>query len=322
MWESQATFNAAAVYDGGKVHFVYRAIGDSNTSVLGYASSSDGFNVDERLKEPIYVPTQPFEVPYGSYPLISFMSGGGYGGCEDPRITKIGDRYYMTYIAHNGASPPRIAMTSIKVSDFLEKKWDWETPKLISSPGVINKNPCLFPEKIDGKFVMLHRIFPNILIDFLDDLRFENTYLRGDFRIKPRVDAWDSRKVGAGPPPLKTKDGWLLIYHAVDDRHDSQYKMGAMLLDLADPRKVLYRSNRPILEPNDSYENEGYKSGVAYPCGAVIKDNTLVVYYGGADTYLCAASRNLDEFLTELKASSPVKERPQPIFQKIARRYD
>src|SRR5690606_21266786 len=133
----------------------------------------------------------------------------------------------------------------------------------------------------------------------------------------PRENAWDSRKAGAGPPPIKTKDGWLLIYHAVDDRDDRQYKIGAMLLDLEDPTKVLYRSNMPILHPTEWYENEGFKAGVAYPCGAVVVDDHLYVYYGGADSYVCVAARNLEEFLEELKVTSPVKEAPAASHHRV-----
>lgn len=320
-WESMSTFNPAAVYEDGKVHLVYRAQGDSSTSTLGYATSSDGVTVDERHHEPIYWPTEPFETPGGApfHPNILYMSGGGWGGCEDPRLTKIDDKFYLTYVAYNGVDHPRVALSSISVDDFLNKRWDnWAKPKLISPPGVVDKNAAIFPEKINGKYVMLHRIFPNILIDFLDDLEFEKQqYLKGEHKITPRENAWDSRKAGAGPPPIKTKDGWLLIYHAVDDRDASQYKIGAMLLDLYDPTRVLYRSNVPILKPSEWYENEGFKAGVAYPCGAVVIDNTLYVYYGGADSYVCVAARNLDEFLHELKTSSPVTVMPTPKHHRV-----
>jgi beta-1,2-mannobiose phosphorylase / 1,2-beta-oligomannan phosphorylase len=315
-WESMSTFNPAAVYEDGKVHLLYRAQGDSATSTLGYATSADGTTIDERHKEPVYLPTQPFETPGGApfHPNLLFMSGGGWGGVEDPRLTKIDDRFYLTYVAYNGRDHPRVAMSSIQVEDFKEQRWDrWAIPKIISPPGVVDKNACLFPEKINGKYVMLHRIFPNILIDFLDDLEFENgQYLKGEHKIEPRENAWDSRKAGAGPPPIKTKDGWLLIYHAVDDRDDRQYKIGAMLLDLEDPTKVLYRSNVPILKPDQWYENEGFKAGVAYPCGAVVIENHLYVYYGGADSYVCVAARDLNQFLEELKTSSPVTVAPTP----------
>lgn len=320
-WEASATFNPAAVFDKGKVHLIYRAMGPENTSVLGYATSPDGLIIDERLPYPVYTPKEEFEIPGGN-PQVMYMSGGGYGGCEDPRITKIDDKFYLTYIAYDGTNPPRVALTSISEADFHARHWNWKQSKLISPPGVVDKNCVVFPEKINGKFVIMHRIFPNILIDYLDDLEFSNRqYLKGEFKIEPRENAWDSRKVGAGAPPIKTKDGWLLIYHAVDDRNDSQYKIGAMLLDLNDPTKVLYRTHHPILEPTEWYENHGFKSGVAYPCGAVVINNTLFVYYGGADSVICTATKNLDELLDELKMHHPVVKKNPVHSRKVIHHY-
>lgn len=304
-WESRATFNSAAVYEDGKVHFVYRALGDKDLSVLGYATSSDGVTIDERSDEPIYIPREPFETP-GQHTFKTFAdhfaSGGGYGGVEDPRITKVNDTFYMTYVAFDGANPPRVALTSISVDDFLNRRWDkWEKPKLISAPGMVNKNAVIFPEKINGKYVVFHRIYPNVLIDYVDDLTFDNSYLTGHHFIPPRKTHWDSKKIGAGAPPIKTKDGWLFIYQSVGYQDPGRYKIGAMVLDHTDPSRVLYRANSPIVEPIENYENDGFKAGVVYPCGAVVVDGTLHVYYGGADTVVCAASAELDQFLWELK---------------------
>lgn len=322
-WESRATFNTAAVYEDGKVHFVYRAMGEQDVSVLGYAASSDGLHIDERLGEPIYTPREPFECPVENPSSYNpYISGGGYGGCEDPRITKIDDRFYITYVAYNGCSPPRTALTSIKVADFLAKRWNWKKSVLISEPGLVNKNAVIFPEKINGKYVVFHRVFPNILVDFVDHLGFDGErFLETKHIIPPRAQFWDSRKVGAGPPPIKTDDGWLLIYHAVDDRDYTKYKIGAMLLDLNDPTKVLYRSNRPILEPTHWYENEGFKAGVAYPCGAVVLKNKLHVYYGGADTVVCAATAKLKEFLDQLKRSCTANLQ-SVMYSNVAYRYN
>lgn len=318
-WESRAAFNTAAVYEDGRVHFVYRALGDKDLSVFGYATSKDGVNIDERLDEPIYIPKEPFETP-GQRVMASladhYLSGGGYGGVEDPRITKVDDKFYMTYVAFDGATPPRVAITSIKVDDFLARKWDkWERPRLISAPGMVNKNAVIFPEKVNGKYVVFHRVFPNILVDFVDDLEF-NDYLKGQYVITPRKDHWDSKKIGAGAPPIKTKDGWLLIYQSVGHQDSSRYKIGAMVLDINDPTKVLYRSNQPLISPDMPYENEGHKAGVVYPCGAIVKDDNLFVYYGGADTVVCAASENLDKFLYQLKHSQTPKLHPvkSPLF--------
>ena len=312
-WESFATFNTAAIHLDGRVHFLYRAMGELGISVLGYASSVDGIHIDERLDEPAYVPRESFEMtpapprqhahpnPYAR----QYMSGGGYGGCEDPRLTLIDDTLYMTYVAFNGFAPPRVALTSISVDDFLAQRWTWRRPVLISRPGIVDKNAVLFPERIGGEYVFFHRVFPEMLVSRRESLEFgEDDYLSGEFSIAPRPGFWDSRKVGAGPPPIRTEDGWLLIYHAVDDRHDSKYKVGAMLLDLVEPKKVLHRSPAPILEPEAPPENEGHKSGVVYPCGAVVIGDELIVYYGGADKFVCAATYGLSAFLEELEQAA------------------
>jgi predicted GH43/DUF377 family glycosyl hydrolase len=318
-WESRATFNSAAIYDDGKVHFIYRALGDKDLSVLGHAASSDGFNLDERSNEPIYIPREPFETPGGN--MFSsfadhFASGGGYGGIEDPRVTRVDDKLYLTYVAFDGANPPRAAMSSINVDDFRNKKWEtWAKAKLISAPGMINKSAVIFPKKVDGKYVIMHRVYPNILIDYLDDLEFDN-YLEGHYFIPPRRNFWDSKKIGAGAPPMETPEGWLLIYQSVGYQDPGRYKVGAMMLDKNNPAKVLYRTRAPIIEPDEPYENEGFKAGVVYPCGAVIMNNNLNIYYGGADTVVCAASADLERFVYEMKndGKPKLKKIKSPLF--------
>jgi predicted GH43/DUF377 family glycosyl hydrolase len=309
-WESKATFNPAALYLGRRVHIVYRAIGDSDISTLGYASSVDGFCIHERLNQPIYVPREPFEGTSFSFsdevePATDYVSGGGdFGGCEDPRLTRIGNRIYMTYVAYDGHSPPRVALSSISVSDFLNKRWRWRKPVLISEPGIINKNACIFPEKIKGKFVIFHRVFPDILVDYVDDLDFDGKtrWLEARDTIRPRKYFWDSLKVGAGAPPIKTDMGWLFIYQAVDDLDPLyHYKIGAMLLDLENPARVLARATVPVLEPRASYEFNGWKSGVLYPCGAVAFMGRLMVYYGAADKVACVATAKLKLFIEKLQ---------------------
>lgn len=306
-WEAFTTFNPAAFYDEGKVHLLYRAQGFDYISVLGYAASKDGINIHQRSNDPVFKPSDPFDtyVKDDKRRVVrKFMSGGGYGGCEDPRITKIEDRIYMTYVAFDGYNPPRVALTSIAIEDFRNQRWLWERPVLISPPDVVDKNACIFPEKINEKYAILHRIYPDILIDFVDSLAFDgSSWLEGQHKISPRPDKWDSMKIGAGPPPIKTKDGWLLLYQAVGNQDSGRYKIGAMLLDLSDPTKVLHRSDAPILEPSEWYENEGFKSGVTYPCGAVVLGGILHVYYGGSDSHVCVATANLDDFLAELKHS-------------------
>lgn len=313
-WESRATFNSAAILEDDKVHFLYRALGDKDLSVLGYATSSDGINIDYRSDLPAYIPREPFETPGGNkFNSIAqhYVSGGGYGGVEDPRITRVEDKLYLTYVAFDGATPPRVAMSNIGVDDFVNNNWDkWESPKLISSPGMVNKSAVVLPRKVKGKYVVMHRVYPNILVDYLDDLNFDD-YLQGHDFIPPRKRFWDSKKVGAGAPPIETKDGWLLIYQSVGYQDPSRYKIGAMMLDIDNPSKVLYRTHMPIIEPEEHYENNGFKAGVVYPCGAVIMKNKLNIYYGGSDSYLCAASTDLDRFLFEMKRNR------EPKLQKV-----
>ena len=329
-WESKATFNPGAVEVGGRIHLLYRAIGDQDISVVGHAASYDGLTIHERSNEPAYVP----ELIPDAKARISkkdpgsgvYVSGGGWwGGSEDPRATYIAEdsKVYMLYVAFDGWSPPRVALTSIDVGNFLAKRWDtWSPAKLISMPpeelardprfrDVVDKNACLLPEKIDGKYVIFHRVYPDILVDFVDNLDFENEYLKGEHKISPRPGYWDSRKVGAGAPPIRTSEGWLLIYQAIGNQDPGRYKIGAMLLDLKDPTKVLYRSNEPVLSPEEWYENSGWKSGVVYPCGAVAKDGTLFVYYGGADSVVCVATAKLDDFIAHLKKDGTPKLTPE-----------
>jgi beta-1,2-mannobiose phosphorylase / 1,2-beta-oligomannan phosphorylase len=316
-WESWQTFNPAAVYHQDKVHFLYRALGPDGVSRLGYATSSDGIHIEERIKDPVFSITTTLEPKTRNYMRDRpFASGGGWAGCEDPRITILEDKLYLLFVAFDKIGLPRIAITSLRMQDFLARRWKWGGAKIISPPGVIDKSGVLFPEKINGKYVIMHRIFPNILIDFLDDLDFKKQrYLEGGHSINVRLDNWDSRKIGAGAPPIKTKYGWLLIYYAVDNKDDTRYKIGAMLLDLKDPRKVLHRTSKPILEPDYWYENRGHKAGVAYPCGAAVIKGKLFVYYGGADSYVCVASTSFKGMLEKLRRDQPIKLKK--VFKKM-----
>lgn len=289
-WESKYVFNPAAVYEDGKVYIVYRAMGDKNISVMGLAISTDGLHIDERLPDPIYVPREPFET----------NDGETYSGCEDPRIVKIDDRFYMTYTAYDGHTPPRVALTSITVSDFLNRKWDaWEKPKLISPPGIDDKDACVFPKKVDGQYMILHRFPPSIWIDFADDLEFnDDKYIQGQVLLEPRHDKWDKDKIGIAGPPLETPDGWLLLYHGIEN---GVYKTGAVLLKHENPLHILAETDEPILEPVLKWEKEGWINNVVFPCGNVIIGDTLFVYYGGADTVVGVATIKLQKLLDNLK---------------------
>lgn len=303
-WESRMVFNPAAVYDQGKIHLIYRAVGDDDVSVFGYASSSDGIHIDNRTDKPVYFPRESFECRRFAHRLSPsvYCSGSGCGGCEDPRITKLGHRYYMTYTAWNGCDPPGVALTSIDESDFLNQRWNWKKPVIISRPNEANKNWVIFPEKIKGKFAILHSLSPRILVDYLETLDFEGgMFINSRYEPVYRYGCWDTVIRGIGPPPIRIDDGWLVFYHAM--AAGSGYKIGAMVLDAENPEKILYRARTPVIEPDEWYENEGYKPGVVYSCGAVIKDNNLMIYYGAADQTTCLALAPLKKFLFQIKST-------------------
>jgi len=296
-WESKATFNPGALYENWKVHLLYRAMSGDNTSVLGYAASVDGKHISERNAEPAYAPREDFEKK---------NKPGENSGCEDPRLTKLGDAVYMCYTAFDGEGPPRVAFTSIALDDFLHQRWQWKKPILISPPGVDDKDAALFPEKIGGKYVFLHRLGTNIWIDFLDDLTFANNrFLGGTVLVGPRDTAWDSKRIGIAAPPIKTRAGWLLLYHGISKR-TSHYNVRAMLLHKRDPRKILCRTYDTILEPAMPYEKEGIVPNVVFPCGAVAIKNQLFVYYGAADKVVCVATVDLDNLIRGLLYESKI----------------
>lgn len=291
-WEAKLTFNPGAIYLDNKVHILYRAMSQDNTSTLGYAVSKDGFTISERYPRPVYVPRIKEEKK---------KKPGTYSGCEDPRITQIGDRLYICYTAFDGVGPTRIAMSSIKIDDFLNRKWKWSKPKLISPPGIDNKNSCIVPNMKDGKYGVFHRIYPGIWLDFVDDLEFneERKWIKGSLWFKTRQNSWDSRKVGIAAPPIKTDAGWVLLYHGISNK-DRHYRVGAILLDLDDPTQEIARSKYPLLEPRMQFELEGEVNNVVYPCGAVVIDGILFVYYGGGDQAIGVAAVKFNKLITDL----------------------
>ncbi|MDO8504419.1 MAG: glycosidase [Candidatus Liptonbacteria bacterium] len=303
-WEAWQTFNPGVILLEKNVHFLYRAIGEDGLSRLGYAFSKDGFNVNQRFPIPAY----EHQIRERTFNVYSYCSGGSWGGAEDPRIVRVGkeDVLYMTYTACNGDL--RVGLTSIRMEDFLKRKWKkWKPPVLISQPGEVHKNWVIFPEKINGKYAILHSINPGISVAYLDSLDLDgNTFIESCHGGKPRTGCWDKWVRGAGAVPIKTKYGWLVFYHAMDNDW-SKYKVGAMLLDLNDPTKVLARATEPVLEPSEEYENNGFKPGVVYVSGAVVKDGQLLVYYGGADSYVCVAHADFNEFLEALKNENKPK---------------
>ncbi len=250
----------------------------STMSHLRLVCSDDGIH----FSEPGNFETRIF----GKGPLESF-------GIEDCRVTKINNTYYLTYteVSRHG------------VGVGLMHTQNWQT---ILREGMIlpphNKDCALFPEKINGKYYCLHRpsgvdIGGNFIwISSSMDLKHW-----GDHRciLNTRANAFDSARVGAGASPIKTPEGWLEIYHGADAQH--RYCLGAMLMDLTDPHKVIARSTEPIMEPIEKYEQEGFFGHVVFTNGHIVEDDTITVYYGASDTVICGARFSVNEILASLK---------------------
>ncbi|MBI2004805.1 hypothetical protein HYS79_01425 [Patescibacteria group bacterium] len=311
-WESAAVFNPAAVVHDGRVHLFYRALGQDGISRIGHASSLDGIHFDERSPDPVYdwgmfnatqarnLGRQPYR-PL-SYRTDLYASGGGWGGCEDPRAVKIGGKVYMTFGIFGGWQSLRLAVTSLALGDFSKRAWAWARHITISPQNETHKNWVLFPEKIGGQFAILHALTPQVLVDYVDSLEnLADNPIRSNNNRVGFSNGWDSFVRGAAAPPIKTPYGWLLFYHGMDPAREPHigYKVGALLLDLNDPTKILYRSQEPVLTPAQWYEHD-WKPNVVYASGAVVWGEDVVVYYGGGDKYIAAAKANLRDFVRKL----------------------
>lgn len=286
-WELKGTFNPGTIAHNGTIHILYRAVDDNRVSRLAYARSNKGTEIHNRSERPVLVPSAGWE---------EF-------GCEDPRITRLDGKYYITYTAYSRRGP-RLALAS--TLDFV----NFEKHGLIG-PDRDDKDCVMFPERIAGKMAILHRLESKIQIAYFDSVShlqkskdFWKSYVAhlDDYEVVRSKFPWEQRKVGVGPPPIKTERGWLLIYHGVSIDHI--YRAGAMLLDLKDPARILSRSREPILEPEMEFERHGVVSNVVFPDGAAVVNGTLFVYYGGADAVCCVAYAPLRQFLDELEKSN------------------
>jgi len=293
-WESKSVFNPGVINLEGRVYLIYRAWGEDNISRLGLAVSENGFKFTERLEEPIFEPKRTSEAR----------------GCEDPRLTLIDGRLYMVYTAYDGLVA-QIALASIGVNDFLNHRWGaWHRHGLVF-PGFTDKDGTLFPERFDGRFAMLHRVDPHIWITFSSHLRCPWPRKEHKIVAGPATGmAWDGRKIGAGAQPIKTKYGWLLITHG--SNHTHVYRLGVMLLDLSDPRILLYRSPNSILEPTEKCEigepGTHCVPNVVFTCGAVPREGNkemldaedeVLVYYGAADSAVAVATAKVADLIPE-----------------------
>jgi predicted GH43/DUF377 family glycosyl hydrolase len=315
-WEDLAVFNPAAWYDEEKkeVLLLYRAA-ESHPEYkcyFGLATSRDGYTFERTSDQPVLSPS---------------VEGFDGATIQDPRIVKMGSWYYVTYACRHypfgqfwipkdkqlyrrpecpaefpcylriNATLTGLAMTQ----DF--KTWirvGWLTDPLLDDRDVI-----LFPEKVGGKYVMIHRplewVGPAYGVEHASAWISTADDLLGFRQSKLLITnkyPWETAKLGVNTPPIKTDYGWLTIYHAVGP--DKYYRLGALLLDLEDPGKVLHRTPDWLMEPKTDYEIQGFYRGVCFPCGAVVIDGTLFVYYGGGDKYCAVATCSLDELMNHL----------------------
>jgi predicted GH43/DUF377 family glycosyl hydrolase len=286
-WELKGTFNPGTIVENGTIHILYRAVAENRVSRLGYARSNNGTEIHDRSEKPIFAPS----------------SGWEEFGCEDPRITRLDGRFYVTYTAFSRRGP-RIALASTVDFENFEKHG-------LIGPDRDDKDGAIFPERIAGKIALLHRLESKIQIAYFDsipDMQKSREFWRSygehldDYEVIRSKFPWEQRKVGVGPPPIKTDRGWLVLYHAVSIDH--VYRVGAMLLDLENPARVLSRSKEPILEPEMKFEREGVVSNVVFPDGVAVVNGTLSVYYGGADAVCCVAHAPMNQFLDELEDSN------------------
>jgi predicted GH43/DUF377 family glycosyl hydrolase len=283
-WEPGGTFNPGAVVEGGSIHLLYRAVDANGISRLGYARTPDGEQLELRSMEPVLTPSGDWE---------EF-------GCEDPRITRLDGTFYITYTAFSQRGP-RLALASTKDLLHFEKHG-------LVGPDRDDKDCVIFPQRIDGRIAILHRLESKVQIAYFENIEsltnsqnFWSQYMTHfeDYEVLRPKFPWEERKIGVGSPPIKTDKGWLLIYHGVSI--DRVYRAGAVLLDLDDPMRVIARTRKPILEPEMDFEKQGVVPNVVFPDGAVVQDGKLLSFYGGADRVCCVAAAPLDDFLDELE---------------------
>ncbi len=285
--EIYAIFNCGALRHDGHVLLLPRVVTrddyPSYISRIGCAQSTDGINFTLSDKAFIH-PEHPYENQ----------------GCEDPRISKLEDEYCITYTAVSNSNgkertyAPGLASTR----DFSSVRK--HGPMLPDG----NKDVVIFPEYVDGKVAVLCRVESDIQIVYYKDLEnleaghdaaFWDEFLRDTARhtVLQRQFEWEAMKIGAGPPPIKTEEGWLLFYHGVDK--DRVYRTGAALLKHDNPQKVIARSPYPILAPETDYEMKGDVPNVVFVTGAVVLDGEVFGYYGAADRQCALVTCGLND---------------------------
>jgi predicted GH43/DUF377 family glycosyl hydrolase len=267
--------NAAVIKHNQEYVMVFRSHRLNGRSILGLARSSDGYKFK--------VDPKPFMIPSGEYDEY---------GVEDPRITYLDGEYLITY---NAYSKYGVRVGLARTKDFSQV----ERAGYITQPDM--RNVVIFPEKFGEYYVRLDRPHTeltrwSIWVSYSKDLVHW-----GQSRIVIRAELyrWDAMKLGPGAPPIKTEKGWLNIYHGVyETMSGAVYRLGAALHDLHDPGKIIGVGDHWILEPEDPWERVGYVPNVVFSCAAVPEDDdSLKIYWGGADTVMCVGTASIHELV-------------------------
>lgn len=321
-WRMSNAYNPGAIFEDGRFYLYERTAGSlrPHQCSIGLLVSEDGVHFRHVSEKPVLSPE---------------MLGFPHGSVQDPRVVKIDDTYYMTFAFRRFAW--NIHPTGLGVPDAEQAKypgfnpaqdknqtrsgiavsrdrirWEflgWATPADLDDRDVI-----LFPEKIGGRFALLRRPIgyvstdtghseehPCIRISFSDDLK---AWTEPEVVIRPEF-AWEDNRIGGSAPPVRTDRGWLTLYHGVENADPATrrviYRLGAMLLDLDEPRKVVARAPGFIMEPEAYYEKFGaFIPNVIFPTGTVVKDDLLWIYYGCCDTAIGLATVPLGELVNHI----------------------
>ena len=321
-FENQAVLNPACIEKDGVTHMLYRAVRKIDMrSSIGYCQLVNN-KVIARSEKPILFPEYGYERK----------------GVEDPRIVFLDGIYYLFYTVYDGTNALFAYATSADLINFqkhgiISPRFTYtEAGRLFSSSSIKirekyfffesyvkdrqgedillwEKDAFIFPKKINNKFALVHRVLPGIQVIYFDDFKeltgnYWRAYLKdlGRYVMLDPEYRFESRNIGGGCPPIETADGWLLIYHAVEDSRVGRiYHAAAALFDLNDPTKLIARMKKPLFSPSRQWEKKGDVNNVVFPTGAVIKDGRLYIYYGAADTLIAAKSVDIKELLSELK---------------------
>lgn len=325
-FEESGVFNPACIAVGNEVWMYYRGVSEKNISTVGLCKFKND-KLIEHSDKPIMIPEHDYE---------SF-------GVEDPRITLVDGTYYMFYAAYDGINA-QIAYATTKELPYFQKQgllmprityeeagklWGGSNLSLRyeafekryeDSRGnkvlLWEKDAFLFPEKINGKFALCHRVLPGIQVAYFDkfsDLtkEFWCDHLKNlDKHILIEPAYWyDSWNVGGGCPPIKTPEGWLFVYHAVESSSFGRtYRASAALLDLENPQKVIGRLKNPLISPSYSYERRGVVNNVIFPTSILQEKNRFYIYHGAGDQYIALKSIEELELINALKAVDSARE--------------